>query len=108
MNKVSSAIHLRFDVMASSLPDHVKARLLKLRDHRITADGMIVIKAQNHRSQDKNRADAVARLHEMVESAAVLPRVRRPTAPTRSSQRKRVETKVRRGDIKSLRGKVVA
>lgn len=107
MNKVSSAIHLRFNVNASSLPDYVKARLLRLHDHRITDEGIIVIKAQSHRSQEKNRADAVARLHEMVESASVLPRVRRPTAPTRSSHKKRRETKVRRAGIKSLRSKIV-
>lgn len=107
VNKVSSAIHLRFNINASSLPDYVKARLLQLQDHRITDDGVIVIKAQSHRSQEKNRADAVARLHEMVESASILPRVRRPTAPTRSSQKKRLETKVRRSGIKSLRGKIV-
>lgn len=107
VNKVSSAIHLRFDVNASSLPEDIKARLLRLHDHRITDDGIIVIKAQSHRSQEKNRADAIARLHEMVTSASVLPRIRRPTVPTRSSQRKRLETKVRRAGIKSLRSKVI-
>ena len=107
VNKVSSAIHLRFDVNASSLPDDITARLLRLHDHRITDDGVIVIKAQSHRSQEKNRADALARLHEMIASASVLPRLRRPTTPTRSSQRKRLETKVRRAGLKSLRSKVV-
>ena len=107
VNKVSSAIHLRFDVMASSLPDDVKERLLALHDHRITNEGVIVIKAQTTRSQDKNRAEAVARLQEMVEVAAkpVIPR--RPTKPTRSSQRERVDSKVIRGQTKAARGKVM-
>lgn len=107
VNKVSSAIHLRFDVNASSLPDYVKERLLRLRDHRITEEGVIVIKAQSHRSQEKNRAEAVTRLREMVESASVIPRVRKPTAPTRSSQKKRLDAKVRRAVIKSLRSKPI-
>ena len=106
VNKVSSAIHLRFDVAASSLPGAVKARLLALKDQRITRDGVVVIKAQQHRSQDMNREQALARLHRMVESAAQVPRVRRPTKPTRSSKKKRLENKVRRGRIKQLRGKV--
>ena len=106
VNKVSSAIHLRFDVAASSLPGAVKARLLALKDQRITRDGVVVIKAQQHRSQDMNRHEALARLHRMVESAAQVPRVRRPTKPTRSSKKKRLENKVRRGRIKQLRGKV--
>jgi len=106
VNKVSSAIHLRFDVAASSLPGAVKARLLALKDQRITRDGVVVIKAQQHRSQEMNRAEALARLHRMVEGAAQVPRVRRPTKPTRSSKRKRLEEKVRRGRVKQLRGKV--
>ncbi|TCT09498.1 alternative ribosome rescue aminoacyl-tRNA hydrolase ArfB [Paralcaligenes ureilyticus] len=106
VNKVSSAIHLRFDIRASSLPEHLKERLLALNDQRITKEGVVIIKAQVHRSQEKNKDDARERLQELVASIAVLPRVRRPTKPTRSSQRKRVETKVMRGQIKSTRGKV--
>lgn len=106
VNKVSSAVHLRFDVAASSLPPGVKARLLALKDHRITRDGVVVIKAQQHRSQDMNRADAIARLHELAESVAVPPKARRPTRPTRASKRRRIEAKTQRGQIKALRGKV--
>jgi len=106
VNKVSSAIHLRFDVAASSLPGFVKARLLGLKDQRITRDGVVVIKAQQHRSQDMNRDEALARLQELVDRAAVVPKVRRPTKPSRSSKRKRLENKVRRGRIKQLRGRV--
>ena len=106
VNKVSSAIHLRFDVAASSLPGAVKARLLALKDQRITRDGVVVIKAQQHRSQDMNRDEALARLQELVDRAAVVPKVRRPTKPSRSSKRKRLENKVRRGRIKQLRGRV--
>jgi ribosome-associated protein len=107
VNKVSNAIHLRFDVRASSLPEAVKARLLQLRDQRISADGVVVIKAQQYRSLEKNRADALARLHELVVRAAVVPRPRRPTKPTKASQRRRVESKVRRGQVKALRKRVV-
>jgi ribosome-associated protein len=107
VNKVSNAIHLRFDVRASSLPDAVKARLLLLRDQRVSADGVVVIKAQQYRSLEKNRADALARLHELVVRAAVVPRPRRPTKPTKASQRRRVESKVRRGQVKALRKRVV-
>jgi ribosome-associated protein len=107
VNKVSNAIHLRFDVRASSLPEAVKARLLALRDQRITSDGVVVIKAQQHRSLEKNREDALARLRELVDRAAVVPRRRKPTMPTRASQRRRVETKVRRGQLKALRKRVV-
>jgi ribosome-associated protein len=107
VNKVSNAIHLRFDVRASSLPEAVKARLLQLRDQRISADGVVVIKAQQYRSLEKNRADALARLHELVVRAAVVPRPRRPTKPTKASQRRRVEGKVRRGQVKALRKRVV-
>jgi ribosome-associated protein len=106
VNKVSSAIHLRFDIRASSLPEPIKERLLRLNDQRITKDGVVIIKAQAHRSQDKNRQEALQRLHEMVASVAVLPRVRKPTKPTRTSQKKRVEGKVLRGQIKTMRGKV--
>jgi ribosome-associated protein len=106
VNKVSSAIHLRFDVRASSLPDVVKERLLRLSDQRITRTGVVVIKAQQHRSQDMNRAEALARLHELVIEAALVPKKRRPTKPSRSAKKKRVEGKVLRGKIKVLRGKV--
>jgi len=107
VNKVSSAIHLRFDVRASSLPEAVKERLLKLADQRITRTGIVVIKAQQHRSQDMNREEALARLHDLVRSAAFVPKKRRPTKPSRSAKKKRVEGKVLRGRIKALRGKVV-
>jgi ribosome-associated protein len=106
VNKVSSAIHLRFDVAASSLPSAVKARLLGLKDQRLTRDGVVVIKAQQHRSQEMNRQEALERLHTLVESAAHVPRLRRPTKPTRSSKRKRLEGKIRRGRIKQLRARV--
>uniref|UniRef100_UPI00385030B2 alternative ribosome rescue aminoacyl-tRNA hydrolase ArfB n=1 Tax=Methylobacillus gramineus TaxID=755169 RepID=UPI00385030B2 len=106
VNKVSSAIHLRFDVKASSLPEPVKARLLRLHDHRITRDGMVIIKAQTHRSQELNRDDALERLHALVASVAVLPKVRRPTQPTRGSQRRRLEGKSQRGEVKLMRRKV--
>ena len=107
VNKVSNAIHLRFDVRASSLPDAIKERLLRLSDQRITRTGIVVIKAQQHRSQDMNRAEALARLHELVKAAAFVPKTRRPTKPSRSAKKKRVEGKVLRGKIKVLRGKVV-
>ena len=103
VNKVSSAIHLRFDVRASALPEEWKARILATSDQRITRDGVIVIKAQETRSQDKNKADALARLQELIRAAIVVPKKRRPTKPTRSSQKKRVEGKVLRGRIKALR-----
>jgi ribosome-associated protein len=106
VNKVSSAVHLRFDVAASSLPGPVKARLLSLKDHRITRDGVVVIKSQQHRSQDMNREEARRRLHELVDAAAVVPKARRPTKPTRASKRRRLEGKIRRGRIKALRGRV--
>ncbi len=107
VNKVSSAMHLRFDIAASSLPNEFKARLLELRDQRITGDGVIVIKAQQFRSQEMNRGEALRRLKELVQSIAVLPVARRPTRPTRSSQKKRVDSKVRRGAIKRMRGKLI-
>ena len=107
VNKVSSAIHLRFDVRASSLPEAVKARLLLLRDQRISADGVVVIKAQQYRSLEKNREDALARLQELVARAAIVPRPRRSTRPTKASQRRRVESKVRHGQVKALRKRVV-
>ena len=106
VNKVSNAIQIRFDIRASSLPELVKAKLLALRDQRLNAQGVIVIKAQQSRSLEKNRAEALARLRELIEAAAVVPRVRRATKPTKTSQRKRVESKVRRGQVKALRGRV--
>jgi len=107
VNKVSTALHLRFDIAASSLPDAVKARLLAHRDQRITAEGVVVIKAQRYRSQDKNRADALARLQELVAAAATVPRARKATKPTRSSQRRRVDSKVKRGELKAARSRIV-
>jgi ribosome-associated protein len=107
VNKVSSAIHLRFDIPASSLPEGVKERLLALHDNRITQDGVLVIKAQQHRTQDMNRMDAFARLHELVQSVATPPRVRRPTKPSYSSKQRRLEGKSQRSEIKSSRGKVL-
>lgn len=106
VNKVSSAVHLRFDIRASSLPDELKERLLALNDQRITSEGVVVIKAQAHRSQEKNKEEALQRLQEMVAGVAVVPRTRRATKPTRSSQQKRLEKKNIRGRIKAMRGKV--
>ena len=106
VNKVSNAVHLRFDIRASSLPPQLKQRLLALRDARISANGVAVIKAQRHRSLELNKAEALERLYELVRRAAYTPRKRKPTRPTRSSQRRRVEGKVRRGRIKALRGRV--
>ena len=106
VNKVSSAVHLRFDVMASSLPDGVKERLLSLRDSRITQEGVVVIKAQQYRSQEQNRADALARLNALVNTVAVPPRVRRATRPTYGSQLRRLAGKSQRGETKALRGRV--
>jgi ribosome-associated protein len=107
VNKVSNAVHLRFDVRASSLPDALKDKLLAKRDQRITDEGVIVIKAQTSRSLEKNRAQALLRLRAMLDEAAHIPIRRRPTKPTASSQRKRVESKVQRGQVKALRKKVV-
>jgi ribosome-associated protein len=106
VNKVSSAVHLRYDVHASSLPDDVKQRLLGLRDQRITAEGVVVIKAQTSRSQDANRADALLRLQELVDSVATPPRVRRPTKPTYGSRQRRLESKGLRAQVKAGRGKI--
>lgn len=106
VNKVSSAIHLRFDIGASSLPDSYKEQLLKLGDQRITTEGVIVIKAQQHRSQAKNREEALRRLREIIDSVTQLPRKRKPTKPTRSSQQKRLDSKTRLGQIKVMRGKI--
>jgi len=106
VNKVSNAIHLRFDIRASSLPDEIKQRLVAKRDRRISDDGVVVIKAQTYRSLEKNREDALERLDSLVATAAAIARKRRPTKPTVASQKKRVETKVRRGQIKAARRRV--
>jgi ribosome-associated protein len=106
VNKVSSAIHLRFDIGASSLPDGVKERLLALHDSRITRDGVVVIKAQEHRSQDMNRVEALARLIELVNSVAMPPKVRRPTKPTYGSKQRRLESKKKTSGTKALRARV--
>lgn len=105
VNKVSSAVHLRFDIHASSLPDEVKARLLALNDSRITQEGVLVLKAQQHRTQEMNRADALARLQDVVDSVSVPPKARRATKPTYGSKQRRLEGKGRRSEIKSLRGR---
>lgn len=105
VNKVSSAIHLRFDIRASSLPDFYKERLLALSDQRISKDGVVVIKAQETRSQEQNRADALERLQELIKSVGVVRKTRKATKPTRSSQTKRMDSKTRRGNIKAMRGK---
>ena len=106
VNKVSSAVHLRFDIHASSLPDAIKERLLALRDQRITAEGVVVIKAQTSRSQDMNRADAMQRLQALVDAVAVPPKARRATKPTYGSKQRRLEGKGIRSAIKAGRGKV--
>ncbi|MEZ5588472.1 MAG: alternative ribosome rescue aminoacyl-tRNA hydrolase ArfB [Sedimenticolaceae bacterium] len=103
VNKVSSALHLRFDIAASSLDDALKQRLLTLRDQRITGDGILVIKAQRFRTQEKNRVDAIERLRELIVSASHVPKKRRPTKPSKASQRKRMDSKTRRGATKRLR-----
>ncbi|MCC4799999.1 peptidyl-tRNA hydrolase [Enterovibrio norvegicus] len=106
VNKVSSAVHLRFDIHASSLPDFYKERLLALKDSRINKDGVIVIKGQQYRTQEKNRDDALARLQELIKSVGVVQKARRATKPSKSSQRKRMDGKTIRGKTKSMRGKV--
>lgn len=106
VNKVSSAVHLRYDIRASSLADDHKHRLLALRDHRITREGVIVIKSQLHRSQELNREEAIRRLVALVQSVAIPPRVRRPTRPTLGSRTRRLEGKSQRAQVKALRGKV--
>jgi ribosome-associated protein len=106
VNKVSSAIHLRFDIPASSLPDEVKTRLLATGDSRITQAGVLVLKAQQHRTQEANRAAAMARLQAIVDAVALPPKPRRATRPTRASKLRRLEGKSQRGEIKSLRGRV--
>jgi ribosome-associated protein len=106
VNKVSSAVHLRFDISASSLPEDVKERLIALSDSRITQGGVLVLKAQQHRTQEMNRSDAMARLQEVVDSVAVPPKARRATKPTYGSKLRRLEGKSQRADVKNLRGKV--
>lgn len=106
VNKVSTAIHLRFDINASSLPDDYKERLRQLTDRRISSDGIIIIKAQRYRSQEKNRDDALIRLQALIKSAGITPKIRTATKPTKSSVRKRIERKTQRGQLKALRGKI--
>lgn len=106
VNKVSNAVHLRFDVRASSLPEEMKRRLLHLGDKRITRTGVVVIKAQQHRSLEMNRAEALARLQALVDAAAHVPKTRRPTRPTRASRERRIESKLRRARIKAQRARV--
>ena len=108
VNRVSNAVHLRYDVRAATLPQDVKARLLERRDARISDDGVVVIKAQRFRSLEKNREDAIARLRAMVEAAAEVPVARRPTKPTLASKRRRLDEKALRGRVKALRGKAGA
>ena len=107
VNKVSSAIHLRFDIRASSLPEFYKERLLALADQRITKDGIVVIKAQETRSQEQNRADALERLQALIKSVGVVRKTHKATKPTRSSQTKRMDSKTKRGNIKAMRGKPI-
>ena len=106
VNKVSCAVHARFDVRASSLPEHIKERLLAMRDTRLTREGVLVLKAQQSRSLEQNKEDALQRLQALVDAAAVVQTVRRPTKPTRGSQRRRLDEKTRSGQIKALRGRV--
>lgn len=106
VNKVSNAVHLRFDIAASSLPEDIRERLLKLGDQRISKDGVVIIKAQKFRSLEKNRAEALRRLEELIESIAVPPKTRRPTRPTRASIARRMDDKARRATVKAQRGKV--
>lgn len=107
VNKVSSAVHLRYDVRASTLPKPVKERLLATQDQRITDEGVVVIKAQTHRSQEKNRAEALRRLQDLVDSVATPPRPRKPTKPTRASKERRLQGKNVRSQVKAGRGKIV-
>lgn len=106
VNKVSTAVHLRFDVKISSLPEYYKKRLLGISDHRITQEGVIIIKAQKHRSQEKNREDALNRLRELIISATFSHKKRKATRPTRNSRKRRLDSKVKRGQLKALRKKV--
>jgi ribosome-associated protein len=104
VNKVSTAVHLRFDIAASSLPDFYKEQLFKLKDHRISLEGVITIKAQQHRSQEQNREEALTRLRALIQSIAIPRKKRRATKPTKGSQRRRLESKTKRGRLKALRG----
>ncbi|MBD8511099.1 aminoacyl-tRNA hydrolase [Photobacterium sp. CAU 1568] len=106
VNKVSSAIHLRFDIKRSTLPDFYKEKLLQLSDQRITKEGVIIIKAQQFRTQEQNKEDALQRLQALIQSATRQEKKRQPTKPTKSSQRRRVDKKTQRGQVKSMRGKV--
>ena len=106
VNKVSNAVHLRFDVRASSLPEAVKERLLRHRDQRVTREGIVIIKAQQHRSLEQNRDEALARLQALVDAAAHVPKTRRATRPTRASKQRRLESKSRRSRVKALRGRL--
>jgi ribosome-associated protein len=106
VNKVSTAIHLRFDIKASSLPAFYKERLLQLSDQRISKEGVVVIKAQQFRSQEKNREEALGRLQGLIKSSAITQKKRRPTKPTKGSQKRRMETKTKHGRLKTLRGKI--
>ena len=106
VNKVASAVHLRFDIPNSSLPPFYKERLMALSDQRISKDGVVVIKAQSHRTLELNKEDALARLRELIREAVKQQKVRKPTKPTKGSQRRRVDNKTRKGKTKSLRGKV--
>src|SRR5918994_6146420 len=107
VNKVSNAVHLRFDVRASSLPEEVKERLLRFGDQRVTRTGVVVIKSQQHRSLERNRAEALARLQSLVAAAAHVPKKRKPTRPTFGSQQRRIESKKKHSRIKTLRGRVL-
>ena len=106
VNKVASAIHLRFDIPASSLPRYYKQKLLTLKDKRITKEGVIVIKSQQHRTQERNKAEALSRLQQMIKAAGTLPKKRKPTKPSKGAKRRRLESKAKRSQLKSLRKKV--
>jgi ribosome-associated protein len=107
VNKASTAVHLRFDIAASSLPEPIKSRMLQQRDRRISGDGIVTIKAQRHRSLEKNRAEALERLCDIIRKASATPKTRKATKPTRSSQKRRLESKLRHGETKALRRKPV-
>ncbi len=107
VNKVSTAIHLRFDIRASSLPNYYKDKLLQLSDRRITKDGVVVIKAQEHRSQEQNREEAIKRLQELVRSAIIVPKLRKASQPSRNSQKRRLDSKTKRSQIKANRGNII-
>jgi ribosome-associated protein len=106
VNKVSTAVHLRFDIKASSLPEKLKETLLKLKDKRVSSEGVIVIKAQQHRSRHQNRDDALSRLQNLIQSVTLIPKIRRPTKPTKGAQKKRLQRKRRRSQVKSMRSTI--